>query len=78
MRLRRDIRSRARRAVALLLCLGGLPQAAGPADRADVPVGVLPRGEKAVLQDDWEATTVRSEDKAGTSGGLSDGDDWLG
>lgn len=78
MRLRRDARSRAKRAAALLLFLCGLPQAAGPADHADAPLGVLLRGEEAAPRDDWEGAIARSDEKAGANGGVSDGDDWLG
>jgi hypothetical protein len=76
MRLRRTPSSRAVRVSALLFCL------AGPADitsvaRSDAPAATRSRGMDAGPLDSWEQSTVRFEE-TGTTGGVSDGDDWLG
>jgi hypothetical protein len=78
MRLRRTPSSRAVRVSALLCCLVGLAATVGTEARSDAPASHRLRGMDNRPLDNWEQTTARLEEPKGATGGLSDGDDWLG
>lgn len=76
MRLCRTPSSRAVRVSALLFCLAG-PAETTSVVRSDAPAATRSRGVDAGPLDSWEQSTVRFEEQTGTTGGVSDGDDWL-
>ena len=78
MRLCRTPSSRAVRVSALLCCLLGLAATNGTEARSDETGSHRLRGMDNGPLDNWEQTTARLEGPKGATGGLSDGDDWLG
>ena len=70
--------SRAIRVSVLLCCLVGLAATLGTEARSAEPASHRLRGMEVGPLDNWEQATVRLEEPKGTTGGLSDGDDWLG
>jgi hypothetical protein len=77
MRPCRTLSSRAFRLSALLCCLSA-PAGTDSAVRSEATEATRWRGTVAAPLDGGEQTTVSIEEKTGTTGGVSDGDDWLG